>query len=318
MSGEALSLTADDGHVIRGTFWPSAGERGLVQIAHGMAEHHARYRTLAEELAAAGWAVVAHDHRGHGESVGPGEELGHFADHDGWRRVLDDLRQVRAEGRRRARAGVFALLGHSMGSFIALSDVIDAPRSVDLLVLSGSNVGGGPLVEAGKTAAKVERLRQGARGKSALLSFLSFGSFNKGFAPTRTEFDWLSRDPDQVDAYVADPRCGFRCTNQLWIDLLGALGDLGKDARLARLRPELPVLLIAGARDPVSDGGKGVRALATKLRNVGLADVTTRIYEDARHEVFNETNRAEVVEDVLRFLETRAARVTRSHTAARS
>lgn len=295
-------LTAADGHHIAAKLClPEGTPRGLVQIAHGMAEHCARYARVAEALAAEGWAVVTHDHRGHGASAPSDRDLGHFADEDGWRRVREDLRQVRAAGRERAPEGPVVLLGHSMGSFIALSEQIDAGGSVDRLVLSGSNVGGGALVSAGLVAAKAERLRQGKRGKSKVLAFLSFGSFNKGFEG-RTEFDWLSRDEAEVDRYVADPWCGFDCTNQLWIDLLEALLDNGRPERLRRLPSDLPVYLLCGDRDPVSQGGKGVRALEKQLRAAGVGSVTTQIYRDGRHEMFNETNRDRVVADLVGWL----------------
>ncbi len=303
MSGEELTLEAADAHRIHTWVWSATEPRGLVQIVHGMAEHAARYARVAEALNEAGWTVIAHDHRGHGGSARRDADLGHFADERGWRKVVDDLRAVRAEGRRRAPDGPLALVGHSMGSFISLWEQTESPGTVDGLVLSGSNVGGGATVAAGALAAKLVRWRGGKRAKSPLLTKLSFGSFNDAFKPARTDFDWLSRDPAEVDAYVADPRCGFMCTNQLWVDLLGALGELGDEARLRRLPPDLPVLLLAGDRDPVSAGGKGVRDLARRLKGAGVARVETKLYPEARHEVFNETNRDEVLGDLLGFLD---------------
>lgn len=306
MSGDELTLEATDAHRIHAYRWPVDEPRGLVQIVHGMAEHGARYGALAEALNGAGWSVIAHDHRGHGKSAKRDADLGHFADDAGWRRVIEDVRVVRERGREDAPEGPLVLLGHSMGSFISLYEQTDAPGTADVLVLSGSNVGGGALVKAGILAAKAERLRGGKRGKSGVLAFMSFGSFNKAFEPTRTEFDWLSRDEAQVDLYVDDPRCGFRCTNQLWVDLLTALSGLGDEARLRRLPSDLPVYLVAGDRDPVSDGGKGVTELGRRLRGAGVRDVTVKLYRDARHEIFNETNREEVFADLLAFLDERS------------
>lgn len=301
MSLEDFALDVSDGHRIAAKFRAPEGDpKGLIQIAHGMAEHCARYAWAAERLAAAGWGVVTHDHRGHGPGC-RAADLGHFADRDGWRVVREDLRLVRAAGRERVPDGELVLLGHSMGSFIALSEQIDARGSVDRLILSGSNQGGGALVSAGLGAAKLERLRKGARGKSRLLAFLSFGSFNKGFEG-RTEFDWLSRDPESVDRYVADDRCGFDCTNQLWVDLLEALADNGRPDRLRRLPHDLPVYLFCGSRDPVSEGGKGVRGLEQQLQRAGLRRVTRRIYPDGRHEMLNEVNRDQVVDELLEWL----------------
>jgi alpha-beta hydrolase superfamily lysophospholipase len=150
--------------------------------------------------------------------------------------------------------------------------------------------------------ARFERFRQGATGRSALLEFLSFGSFNKAFKPTRTDFDWLSRDPAEVDRYINDPLCGFRCTNQLWIDLLGGLQDITKPENLARIAKTLPMLVVGGACDPVSDGER-LKDLARALRQSGNPSVTLKIYPDARHELLNETNRDAVTADLVQWLD---------------
>jgi alpha-beta hydrolase superfamily lysophospholipase len=302
---EEGTLAAGDGHTIATYRWRTAGKpRGIVQIAHGMAEHAARYDETAKALSTAGWAVYAHDHRGHGKSVKDERDLGHFGDHDGFEKVLKDLRAVRAWARKEEAANLpLVLFGHSMGSFISLTDTFSAPGEIDGLVLSASNRGGGVLVHAGRIAATLECLRQGGRGKSALLASLSFGSFNKSFEPARTPFDWLSRDREQVDRYIADPKCGFPCTNQLWVDLLGGLIEMGKDENLRKIPRDLPIWILAGSRDPVSDGGKGLVSLIEQLKSVGLTRVTHTFYPEGRHELLNETNRSEVVGDLLRWLE---------------
>lgn len=302
---EEGTLAAGDGHTIATYRWrPDGARRGIFQIAHGMAEHAARYDETARALASAGWAVYAHDHRGHGKSARDDSDLGHFADRDGWAKVRSDVRAVRAWARAQEKPDLpLVLFGHSMGSFISLSETIDGPGAIDGLILSAGNKGGGALVRAGSIAAKLERLRQGPRGKSGLLAFLSFGSFNKSFEPARTPFDWLSRDPEQVDRYIADPRCGFRCTNQLWIDVLEALVEIGEDSQLAKLPRDLPIWQMAGSRDPVSDGTKGLAAQIDQMKRVGLTRVTHTFYPGARHELLNETNRSEVVADLLKWLE---------------
>ncbi len=302
MHTESFSLRAEDGASLFVRRWlPEGPIRGIVQIAHGMAEHGARYGGFAQRLAEGGWAVYASDHRGHGQTAPSEQELGHFADDDGWRRVTGDLRQV-AEHARRQHAGLpFVLFGHSMGSFMTQWLVHRHPQDVDAVILSGSNIGGGALVRAGKQIAKVERLRLGKRGRSALLASMSFGAFNRGFE-NRTGFEWLSRDPAEVDLYVADPRCGFEVTTQLWIDLLGALEEIGR-ADWSRLPKTLPILVFSGALDPVSDRGKGIRALVETMRRAGLARVSETLYPEGRHEMLHDTNRSEVEADVLRWLE---------------
>ena len=244
-------------------FLPEGREpTAVVQIAHGMAEHGARYARLAAALNEAGYAAYADDHRGHGRTARDGE-LGHFGDRDGWSAMVGDLTAL-AEHLRSVHPGKkLFLFAHSMGSFLALDALAHRGAARwDAVILSGSDAVGGPLVAVGKQAARLERLRQGPLGKSSLLSFLSFGSFNAAFKPTRTAFDWLSRDPAEVDKYVADPWCGFRITNQSWVDFLDGMVRTGSDGYRSVTPKSLPVHLLAGQRDPVGKAGAGVEKLA--------------------------------------------------------
>ena len=129
------------------------------------------------------------------------------------------------------------------------------------------------------------------------------GAFNKQFEPVRTEADWLSRDSAEVDKYVGDPLCRFRPTVQLWIDLLSALYEIAKPARQARIPKQLPIYIIAGTRDPASANGKGLEQLLSAYHAAGLQRVACRFYPDARHELFNETNREEVTRELLAWLD---------------
>ena len=300
MPSGSFTVRAEDGVDIAVRHWlPTDDVRGVVQIAHGMAEHCARYARFAARLNRDGWAVYASDHRGHGDTAKDAQSLGHFADENGWARGIADLRAVASHARREHPGVPLVLFAHSMGSYFAQSLVLAYPRELDGLILSGTNAGGGALVRVGKQVAKLECLRLGKRGKSTLLAKMSFGQFNRGFEE-RTAFDWLSRDQREVDAYVADPRCGFPCTNQLWVDLLGAVSELGR-ADWSRLPRELPILVFAGDLDPVGDRGKGVRKLVAAMRAAGLR-VTDRLYPEGRHEMLNETNREEVENDVAAWL----------------
>jgi alpha-beta hydrolase superfamily lysophospholipase len=283
---------------------PVTSERAVLLIAHGMAEHADRYAPLAQFLGVRGFHVHAIDHRGHGRSATNADDLGHFSDSDGWLKVIGDLQTAVTHVRNLHPGLPVVLLGHSMGSFISQAWAIEHGKGVDALVLSGSNHGSILLYRIAGLVARLEKFRQGARGKSALLEFLSFGAFNNAFKPARTDYDWLSRDEAQVDLYVKDPLCGFRVSNQLWIDLLGGLVEITKVKNLARIPHELPVYLLAGDQDPVGQAGKGVEKLAVKLREAGIRDVSVMLYREGRHEMFNETNRAEVFGDLAQWLKT--------------
>jgi alpha-beta hydrolase superfamily lysophospholipase len=304
VQSRTFTLTAADGAVLFVYSWlPDRPAKAAVQIAHGLAEHAGRYARLAEALTAAGYAVYAGDHRGHGRTAAAPADLGFFAEREGWRRCIDDLgalhRRIAADHPGRP----IVLLGHSMGSFMAQQVISERGDALAGAVLSGSGGKPSALAAVGRLIARIERLRLGARGRSALINAMTFGAFNKAFAPARTPFDWLSRDPAEVDKYVADPLCGFPATAQLWIDMLDALGDITSARRQARIPKRLSVYVVSGSRDPVGADTKSVEQLLAAYRAAGLERVTHRFYPEARHELFNEVNRDEVTRDLIAWLE---------------
>ncbi|WP_435634269.1 alpha/beta hydrolase [Pseudomonas solani] len=302
MHHDAFWLTASDGASLHVNRWSGdAQPRAVVMVAHGMAEHGGRYARLGQALVAAGLELYVHDQRGHGRTAQHGI-LGLYAEHDGWNKVIGDLASLNHHIRQQHPQAPIFLLGHSMGSYIGQAYLMQHSCSLQGAILSGSNYQPVSLYRSGALVARLERWRQGANGRSALIEFLSFGSFNKAFKPNRTAFDWLSRDPDEVDKYVNDPLCGFRCTNQLWLDLLGGLQNITPVKHLAQIDPDLPLLVVGGARDPVSEGRR-LDDLARALREAGIKDVQLKIYPDARHELLNETNRDEVTAHLLDWLE---------------
>ena len=302
MNHSTFWLTANDRSRLYVNHWmPDGPAKAVVMLSHGMAEHSGRYARLAEALCNAGYGVYALDQRGHGRTADEGT-LGLYAEKDGWNKVVGDLASLNQHIGQQHPGLPIILLGHSMGSYIAQAYMLHHSASLHGAILSGSNFQPVALYRAARLIARIERARQGLRGRSALIDFLSFGSFNKAFKPNRTAFDWLSRDPVEVDTYIHDPLCGFRCTNQLWVDLLGGLQHISKASNLAQIDPGLPILLIGGECDPVSEG-KRLKSLAHALREAGCQHLQLTIYPQARHEVFNETNRDDVTADVLTWLE---------------
>ncbi|ROO42435.1 alpha/beta hydrolase [Pseudomonas sp. 7SR1] len=290
----------DHSHLFVNQWLPEGAPRAVVMVAHGMAEHSGRYARLAQALCNEGYGVYAPDLRGHGRTAGGGI-LGHYADQDGWAKVVGDLASLNQHIGQQHPDTPLLLLGHSMGSYIAQAYLLHHSASLHGAILSGSNFQPVALYRAARQIARFESWRQGAAGRSALIEWLSFGSFNKKFKPARTPFDWLSRDPSEVDKYIQDPLCGFRCTNQLWVDLLGGLQQISKASNLAQIDPGLPLLIMGGECDPVSEG-KRLKDLADVLRDAGSRNLQLKIYPQARHELFNETNRDEVTADVLAWV----------------
>ncbi|MEM7675864.1 MAG: alpha/beta hydrolase, partial [Myxococcota bacterium] len=285
-------------------FRPAGMPQGAMHITHGLAEHALRYQSLALALNAQGWSVTLHDQRGHGATAQDETELGHFGDSDGWRSAVDDLRKFVAQLRADHPGLPCVVFGHSMGSMIT-QDYLSSSRVSELSAAILSGVAGPPppIAHAGRVVARVERWRQGPRGRSAVLKELGFGSYNRAFKPNRTSSDWLSKDPKEVDKYIDDPLCGFDATNQFWIDMLDNIVEFNRPQRIAQIPRNLPIYIFAGANDPVGQQGVGVKKLVNALRSAGVARVDAKLYPSGRHEMLNEINREEVVADLCRWLD---------------
>jgi alpha-beta hydrolase superfamily lysophospholipase len=282
-------IAADGARVTAYRALPDGRPRGIVQIAHGMAEHVARYRRLMDALTAAGYAVYANDHRGHGASAAV-HGLGEFGP-GGFQNLVDDMAEVSRVAQAETPNTPLILLGHSMGSFAAQLYLLEHHPRLAGLVLSGT--------------AAVDALTEAmaAAGEAA-----GPGSMNAAFAPARTDFDWLSRDEAEVDAYVADPLCGFPLADEAMASVLQTAAAARHDPRLASVRHDLPVYVISGEHDPVTGPSQAfVEALAASWRAAGLARVDHKVYPGGRHEMFNETSRDAVTADLIAWLDATVA-----------
>jgi alpha-beta hydrolase superfamily lysophospholipase len=260
-----------------------AEPRGVVQIAHGLAEHASRYERLAEALNAAGFIVHANDHRGHGRSVVSEEDLGNFG-FAGFPGLIADAAEYGARIATGHEGLPLFLVAHSMGSFAAQSLLLDHSEQYAGVVLSGStalDVLAASLAEA-----------EGPVGLEA---------FNAGFE-RRTGYEWLSRDEAEVDAYVADPLCGFDVPDDAIPQMFAEAQRLADPQALAGIRSDLPILIVSGQADPLSGDGQLAQLLGQRYRDAGVSDVTTRVYPEARHEIFNETNRDQITAEVVDWL----------------
>lgn len=285
--------------------------RAIVQLSHGMAEHAARYREFAQDLVDNGFIVIANDHRGHGLTAEHEDDLGHYADENGWDKVIQDQRLI-CESIREEFPGVPVIyFGHSMGSFIGQAFLIRYSHLVDLAILSSSNGSIGPMRLVGLGMLQAETRRIGIRGRSPIADEMSFKAFNKAFKPNRTDQDWLSRDRDQVDKYIDDPLCGFRCTVKLWQDLLTGMGENMRPENIARVRNSLPICLLCGMSDPSNKGLRGVGRLAKAYEQGGVTDIEIKAYPGGRHEMLNETNREYVQEELIDWMNHRLDRLDR-------
>ncbi len=303
MSAQTFTHTVPDGTVLHVHRWLPEGEpRAVVQLAHGMVEHAARYDHLGQRLAREGYAVYASDHRGHGRTAAGPDELGHLADEGGFATAVDDLVSLTDRLRGEHPGLPVALVGHSMGSFLARAYAARYGDRLDALVLSGTAGDPGAAGRVGLRLARLEARVRGPRARSALMEALTLGSYNRRFRPNRTGFDWLSRDEAQVDAYAADALCGGRATAGFYRDLLTGLIWVNQLSTARTTPADLPVHVVVGEVDPVGGADAAVE-VAGLLLEAGVEDVTVKIWPGARHEVLNETNREEVEDDIVAWLD---------------
>lgn len=273
----------------------------VLVIHHGMAEHQRRYEHFISRLCEGGVAVYMHDMANHSASNTDTALTGWFGERDGWLGLIADFREVVLRAKRENPDKKLLVMGHSMGSFICRLYTARYPQDGIRGAIYMGTGGANPAAAAGKALAGLLGLLTGKKRKSGLLGKMAFGTYGKRFEG-RTEYDWLTRDTGIVDKYIADPYCGYLFTVQGMHDLIEANAASNADEWYAGVPADLPVLLISGEEDPVGDYGKGVREVAEKLKATGHTAVTLKLYPECRHEVLNELNRDQVMEDVLRWI----------------
>lgn len=277
--------------------------RAVLQIAHGMAEHFERYEAFISFLCDNGIAVFVNDHVGHGKSIKNDSELGFFGTADGsWKNFVEDCRKLTLIAKEEYPDAPYFFFGHSMGSFVARSYAAKYANDITGAIFCGT-AGANPAVSAGIAVAKLIAKFKGDHHRSNLINGMAFGAYNKKFEG-RTPFDWLTKDTDIVDKYIADKYCGFLFTAYGYRDMFGLLGYVSSKEWYASMNKNLPVFLIAGKDDPVGNYGKGIEEVKNKLSAAGVKDVSMTLYNNCRHEILNESDTVATVEsDVLKWIE---------------
>lgn len=279
---------------------PEGAPKAVLQIVHGIAEYVERYEDFAEYLNGLGFVVVAEDHMGHGKSMDTGTR-GYFA--GGWFAAVADTHRLLEITKAEFPELPYFILGHSMGSFMTRSLLAKYPDSgLRGTIICGTGWMNKAVLHTGQAVCRAVCRQKGERTASKELENLVFGSYNRRVEHPRTAFDWLNRDARCVDAYIADPRCGFTASAGLMRDMLGGMLYNQDPRNLARMDKNLPVFFIAGGDDPVGSYGKGVRQAAEAFRKAGVRSVSQRIYPLCRHEILNEINKQDIYEDVGQWL----------------
>lgn len=301
MQTEEFTFKAEDGTVINAyKFLPKNKAKAAVYIAHGMAEHSGRYLTFTKRLVCDGYAVYANDHRGHGKTAGSLENIGYFADKNGWNIVLNDIKQF-CDIIKENHSRLF-LFGHSMGSFLVRNYIYLYGSEINGALLSGTAGNPGLLGNIGLAISKLECIAIGKKSRSILMAEIAFFNVNKEFEPRRTDFDWLTSDNAEVDNYINDPLCGEIFTAGFYDDMLTGLKNIHKPENIKNIPKTLPLYIFSGDKDPIGKNGKAVKEVCRNYKNIGIKDITCRLYKNGRHDMLHEIDREEVFNDIISWL----------------
>ncbi|WP_342566665.1 alpha/beta hydrolase [Psychrobacillus sp. FSL K6-4046] len=300
---QILEAKMSDGHLIYVMKCiPSDTPIGHVHLMHGLAEHIERYDAFIDFLVDQGFIVSGHDHRGHGKTAGKNGQLGYFADHAGFERITEDVREVLLTVREGISDVPLILFGHSMGSFVARRYMQKYSDSLSKVILSGTAFDPGVMGNMGKLIGKVASKIKSPQAESPLLNSLAFGGFNKKIDHPETPFDWLTRDEEEVRKYIEDPLCGFVPSNQLYVDMFGGMRAIHKESEIMKIRKDLPVLIISGGKDPVGKDGKDVFKVAEGMKKAGMKNITVQLVEGARHELLKEIGKEQTMEFIYKWM----------------
>lgn len=302
---ETFTIATPTGAALHVHHQPAAGPlRAVLHVNHGLAEHSGRYARFGQALSKAGISVYAHDHRGHGQTTAPDAQLRSFATGgNGFDALMVDIGALHASIQERDPGAPLFVFGHSMGGLIAMNYALRHPDQLAGAAVWNANFSGGIAGRAAQALLKWERFRLGSDMPSRILPTLTFGQWAKSVQNRRTDFDWLSDIDAQVDAYIADPLCGWDASVGMWQDVFSMIfagGDVGGASSTAKA---LPFHLVGGGQDPATDNGKAVRAQAERMQKAGFVDVAVTIYPDTRHETLNSTTEQQATAELLLWLE---------------
>lgn len=279
--------------------------RCVLQVVHGMAEYAQRYEEFAQFLVERGFVVTGDDHLGHGKSVGENGKQGYFCEQDPATVLVRDVHRLKKMTEECYPHVPYVIMGHSMGSFIVRNYLCRYGTGITAAIIMGTGMQPMAVLRMAMILVNMQKLFCGSRHVSRLIDKVAFGSYNKAIENPRTTWDWLSRDGERVDRYISDPMCGFTFTVNGFGALFTLICRLHSEENLKAIPRNLPVFMVSGDCDPVGDCGKGVQRAYDSLKAVGLEDISLKLYEGGRHELLNETNRSQIMEDIYNWVESR-------------
>ncbi len=275
----------------------------IVQIVHGMAEHIERYDDFARFLNEYNILVTGEDHLGHGKSMREDKNPGYFCEQDAATVVVRDVHRLKKITQEKYPGVPYIILGHSMGSFILRNYICRYGSGIDGAILSGTGRIPGVVLFVSKIVAGIQRIFMGDNHISMFINKCAFGSYNKAIENPRTSKDWLTKDEAIVDAYLVDSGCGFVFTVNGFATLFELIKRAQDKNNLKKIPSQLPVYIISGEMDPVGDYGKGVKNIYDLYNDMGMTNVQMKLYPHDRHEILNETDKEQVYQDVLGWIQ---------------
>ncbi len=293
--------STDNIHTLEGKIFIPKGEiKGLFHIVHGMTEYIDRYDHLFAFLAENGYVAFGFDNLGHGKTARDKTELGFIAHKNGWKYLVHDCITYSKAVKEMFPGKHLTLMGHSMGSFITRLSIEHSGEVYDKYIICGTS---GPnfLSKVGLLIVKSIKLFRGEKHISKFVNNLAFGSYNKHFGST-SEYGWLTNDREIIEKFENDEYCNFKFTVSAITDLLKLLSNSNRKAWFKAIRKDLPILIISGKEDPVGNYGKGVAVVHKRLKANGC-NVEMKLYKNCRHEIHNDSCKAEMFLDILSFLE---------------
>lgn len=275
--------------------------KGVFQIIHGLCEHSGRYLEFAKALTDAGYMVYANDLRGHGRTSKNENNLVHINSGD-WNLMIKDCTNLTNIAKSENPNKPVIIFGHSMGSFILRNILQKTAPEVTGVILSGTGLYEKFLVNAGILIAKTLVSRKGEQKRSYYINSITFRAFNSYIPEARTFFDWLSRDEEVINGVFKDPLYRIHCSNNLFLELFKGIQEIQCQNYVSNIPKDLPILLMSGDKDPVGHWGKDVPELAKLYKSLGIKKVDYKLYPGARHELINEINKNEVIQDIINWL----------------
>lgn len=297
--------SADGKTKIHALEWiPEKEPIGILQIMHGVTEYVLRYEDLAEYLTDKGFVVVGNDHLGHGKSIAEGAKPMYFGPKGSWQWVVKDVLTLQKMTKEKYPELSYYMLGFSLGSFVLRTYLIDYPGNLDGAIIMGTGQMAPVAIKIGKFMANKEAKKAGEENSTPAIHQLTFGTYNKIFAPNRTEYDWLCSNEKALDEYIEDPQRGGDFSAGLFRELLDGMLYSSNVKNIKKMDKNLPILLISGEKDPVGDCGKGVKLTKKALEKAGVKDISVKMYPGLRHDILHEEEKEQIYADIYNWLQS--------------